>query len=169
MNLYASHEMLVSGPDFETCRCKTQRFFDRHILIRYDTVHIAAAASVPATDPCFWERVTAGMAANRKVLAELIVELSAEGFKLMTDLSAMPKGYQSKIFHIIAHMLDGFFGVDSRFYVLDDDSHWLTDALRQSIKAAPTDYWLLKVDAESSVAVAAGHAPFIRAADVNPH
>jgi len=166
MNLHASHEMLVSGPDFATCCRKTRRFFERNLLVRYDQVQVVEAESVSAAHAVFWERLAAARAANREVLAGLLAELSAEGFRATADLMIMPQGYQSKILHTVAHLLDGFFGIDSRFYNLEEDSHGLTEAMQHKISTAPAGFWLIKVAASSGVA---GQSSFIRAADINPH
>jgi len=65
------------------------------------------------------------------------------------DIQQMGQGYQSKIFHTIAHLLDGFFGIDTLLYNLEDDSHWLSAERRRQIEAAPHTCWLMKVVAES--------------------
>jgi hypothetical protein len=86
------------------------------------------------------------LADNRQVLQKLIGELQAAGINDFNDLSAMPQGFQSKIFHTMAHLLDGFFGIDSRFYNLQEDSHWLSASLRRQIEAGPPEeFWLITV------------------------
>lgn len=151
MNLKGSHEILVAGESFAACEHKVLRFFKRNLLVRYDTVMIAATASLPAGDPAFWERVDRGLAANREVLQGLLAELAAEGFSSLGDLATMKQGFHSKTLHTASHLLDGFFGVDSFFYSYEDDSHWLAEATRKRIKAAPAAFWLLRVEGESSV------------------
>lgn len=149
MNLRVSHEILVTGPDFEACRHKVLRFFKKNILVRYDVVQIDAAGAVNAQEPFFWEGISRGEAANRKVLAEFVSELEEDGFRSMHDILGLDQGYRSKVFHTIAHLVDGFFGIDSCFYNLVDDSHWVSETLRQQIESSPADYWLLKAAAES--------------------
>jgi len=147
VDLHGTHEILVSGPDIETSRRKTRFFFDHNMLVRYDTVHIVEA--ITAEHPEFWPRIERGEAANRKVLADLLAELAQEGYGQLEDIARMGQGYQSKIFHTIAHLLDGFFGIDTYLYNLEDDSHWLFPETRQKIADSPRDYWLLKVAASS--------------------
>lgn len=145
MELTGTHELLVAGPDFETCRHKVLRFFARTELIRYDVVRVREEAAVNAGNPVFWERLAQGEAANRQVIDELFAELAAEGFQTAADFRHLGQGYVSKVFHTIAHLLDGFIGIDSRLYNLEEDSHRLSRGLRQKILAAPAEYWLLTV------------------------
>ena len=149
VDLQASHEILVIGADLETCRQKTLRFFAKNILVRYDSVTIVEAESVNGAHPRFWERVEAGEAANRMALANMLADLKAEGFQQLDDIMQLRQGYQSKVFHTIAHLLDGFFGIDTSLYNLEDDSHWLSAERRQQIEAAPHTCWLIKVAAAS--------------------
>jgi len=147
VDLHAEHEFLVSGADSETSRRKTRLFFDRNMLVRYDIVNIVEA--ITAEHPEFWPRIEHGEAANRKALADLLAELREEGYEQLKDILRMDQGYQSKMFHTVAHLLDGFFGVDTYLYNLEDDSHWLSRETRQKIADSPQDYWLLKVAASS--------------------
>jgi hypothetical protein len=59
------------------------------------------------------------------------------------DLLALKPGYPSKVLHILTHMLDGFIGIDSAFYNLVEDSHWLSEPLRTTILRNPEGYWLV--------------------------
>ncbi len=52
----------------------------------------------------------------------------------------MPQGYKSKMLHVITHFLDGFFGIDTFFYNLEEDSHWVSEELQKKIAEAPTYY-----------------------------
>jgi hypothetical protein len=149
VDLQASHEILVVGADLVTCRQKTLRFFAKNILVRYDSVTIVDDESVNGAHPRFWERVEAGEAANRMALANMLADLKAEGFQQLDDIMQLRQGYQSKVFHTIAHLLDGFFGIDTALYNLEDDSHWLSKERQQQIEAAPHTCWLVKVAAES--------------------
>lgn len=149
MNLQNSHELLIFGTDFESCRKKALLFFSKNMLVHYDTVTIDEEESVTAEDPSFWERIAEGEAANRQAIKELFEELQGEGYEGLADFFTMKQGFQSKLFHTIAHLLDGFFGIDSVLYNLENDSHWVPDALRKRIQASPTSYRLLKINAES--------------------
>lgn len=148
-SLTITHRLLVDGPDFTSCCQRVERFFARTILVKYDSVRIDAAQSCAATDPRFWEKVEQGLTANRETVADLLAELKASGTTALDDLGDLPQGYASKTLHTLAHLLDGFIGIDSNFYNLIDDSHWLSDQQRGRIKAAPAAHWLLSVEASS--------------------
>ena len=141
--------MLVDGPDFNTCRVRIERYFNRTLLVKYDSILIAAEKSINGSDPKFWELITAGITQNRCLLAELLHELKESGLDNINALTTLPQGYPSKTLHTMAHLLDGFFGVDSHFYNLMDDSHWLNDSRHDHIKQTPESYWLIHVEASS--------------------
>ena len=156
-NLEISHDLLLAGSDFGSCRQQVKRFFDRTMLIRYDEVLVMENESINGTDRNFWPKVRQGLAANQKVLAELLANLKGEGFVAVDDLQSLEKGYLSKILHTIAHLQDGFIGIDSRFYNLDEDSHGVSRELQQKIGATPGNYWLLRVTGRIA---APGEDPF---------
>jgi len=145
MKLEVTHKILAMEPDFAKSSAHVLRFLDHTSLVQYDAVRVVAAESYSATDPRFWPWLEQGLAANRQVLTQLTGELRAAGTKEFGDLVAMPQGFQSKIFHTMAHLLDGFFGIDSQFYSLPDDSHWLEASLRRQIETDPEDFWLITV------------------------
>jgi len=144
-NLEISHDILLAGSDFESCRKRVKRFFDRTMLIRYDEVLASENESISGSEKEFWTRLQESLAANHQVIGELLENLEAEGFTILEDLQGLEKGYVSKIFHTIAHLLDGFIGIDSRFYNLEEDSHGISRDLQQKILAAPQNYWILRV------------------------
>ncbi len=144
MRLENTHEILAIGPDFDSAKDYVLRFLDKTQLVKYDSVHVDPAEAVHATQPEFWEKVAQGMEGNRLVIDELLHELKESGISSLDDLRDLPQGYQSKTIHTITHLLDGFFGIDSVFYCPLEDSHWVSDALRQEILDDPSDYWLIK-------------------------
>jgi hypothetical protein len=144
-NLEISHDILMAGSDFSSCRQRVRRFFDRTRLIRYDEVLVMENESVNGAEKNFWARIEAGLGANQKVLGELLANLKEEGFLSLDDLQSLEKGYLSKILHTIAHLQDGFIGIDSRFYNLEEDSHGVSRTLHQKIGATPDSYWVLRV------------------------
>jgi hypothetical protein len=144
-NLEISHDILVAGSDFESCRKKVIRFFDRTMLVRYDEVLAFEDESINGAVKEFPARLKEGLAANHQVIGELLENLKAEGFTTLEDLQGLEKGYVSKTFHTIAHLLDGFIGIDSCFYNLEEDSHGITLDLQQEILAVPQKYWILRV------------------------
>ena len=144
-DLEISHDVLLAGSDFEFCRRRVKRFFDRTMLIRYDEVLVVESESVNGKDENFLPRLNQGLAANRAVVIELLGNLREEGFVTLEDLQDLEKGYLSKIFHTIAHLLDGFIGIDSHFYNLEEDSHTVSRDLQRKIFLAPQNYWLIRV------------------------
>lgn len=145
MKLEVTHTILAMEPDLEKSSGHVLRFLDRTTLVHYDAVRVVADQSCSATDPRFWPWLEQGLADNHRVLTQLLGELRAAGTKEFNDLPAMPQGFQSKIFHTMAHLLDGFFGIDSQFYSLPEDSHWLGESLRKQIEASPEEFWLVTV------------------------
>ena len=144
-NLEISHDILLTGSDFESCRKRVDRFFDRTTLIHYDELLVLEDESVNGAEKKFSARLQEGLAANKRVIEELLGNLKDEGFVTLEDLQGAQKGYISKILHTIAHLLDGFIGIDSRFYNLEEDSHGITRGLQQKIIAVPPQYWILRV------------------------
>ena len=145
MKLETSHEFLAMGPDFNTAQKAVLRFLDTTQLVRYDAVRVETHACLSATDAGFWPRIEQGLEDNRQVLRQLASELKESGVFSLDEALTLHQGFQSKLFHTIAHMLDGFFGIDSCFYNLATDSHWLTADLKKEIEAAPEDFWLIRV------------------------
>ena len=144
-NLEISHDILLAGSDFASCRKRVKRFFDSTILIRYDQVQIVENVSINGTDKGFNIRLHEGLAANQKAIGELLDNLKDEGFETFKDIQGVEKGYVSKIFHTIAHLLDGFIGIDSGFYNLEEDSHGISKELQQKISVSPENYWIFRV------------------------
>jgi hypothetical protein len=144
-NLAISHDILIAGSDYESCRQRVKRFFDRTMLIRYDDVEVIENESINGTDGNFRDRIREGLKANQKVLGEFLENLKDEGFLSIDDIQGLEKGYLSKILHTIAHLQDGFIGIDSRFYNLEEDSHGVSRDLQQKITVTPYRYWILKI------------------------
>ncbi len=144
------HEILIGGGDFDLAASRLQHFFALYQLVRYDAVQVVKEHSLVAKDRLFWERIELGEARNRTILEGLISELGNENFVTLADLKNIPPGYPSKMLHTIAHFIDGFFGIDSFFYNLEEDSHWVSQPCRSRISSAPSSYWLLAMEAEFS-------------------
>jgi hypothetical protein len=140
------HDILIEGSDFESCKKHLSSFFDRTMLIRYDEVIIMEKESINGADQTFWPRVQEGLTANKKALKQLLANLKEEGFVSLDDLQALEQGYLSKILHTIAHLKDGFIGLDSRFYNLVEDSHSITRGMLQKLIETTDHYWILRVE-----------------------
>ena len=143
------YEFLVAGPDFGTCAGKIERFFSNNLLVRYDQVRSDAAGSLSAANKDFATCLQTALAANRTLIKGLVADLEEEGFADLSQWHTMQQGYVSNTVHTLAHMLDGFFGVDSCFYNLVDDSHQVSETLMKKIAQKPQEYWLIKTEASS--------------------
>lgn len=148
MKLENSHLMLVMAPDAAKAASLVRRFLERTQLVRYDAVHLYQEEGQNAAAAGFAARLEEGLEANRRALDEVVVELKRAGIRSLDELARIPQGYQSKLAHTAVHLLDGFFGIDSAFYNLVEDSHWLTSQLRREIELAPEDYYLLPLKGE---------------------
>ena len=142
MELLARHMVLSEGESPETCRTQVINYFERTSLVHYDTIVIDEDI-LCGSDPKFGQQLDLGLKRNRQTLDKFIEELGATGFEKRDDLMGLNQGYQSKILHIIAHFVDGFIGIDSVFYNLVDDSHWLSAATKKQIGREPERFNLL--------------------------
>ena len=142
------HEILVRGSDFEACKKKVLHFFEKYQLVRYSSIHILEKESLSASRSGFDERLRNAIMENRKIINDLIKEFQGEGVSTLDDLKDLPQGYQSKMLHVITHLLDGFFGIDTYFYNLEEDSHWVSEEFWGRIKDMPPHYWIISTEAE---------------------
>jgi hypothetical protein len=134
--------VLSEGKNPEACKTQVMNFFEQTTLVRYDNI-VFDEIILSATDPKFSEELDLGLKRNRQTLRKFIDELGETGFETRSDLMAVDQGYQSKILHIIAHFLDGFVGIDSVFYNLVEDSHWLSNDTKEQIDQEPDRFNLL--------------------------
>ena len=142
------HEILTKDQDFEFSKKRVLRFFQKYHLVSYSHVHVFDNESLPASSHDFESRLQKALLKNRQLLNTLLNDLLSEGYTTIQDLQTIPQGHRTKIFHVITHLLDGFFGLDTHFYNLEEDSHWVSDAFWEKIKTNPSQYWLLAVEAE---------------------
>ncbi|MFT5698831.1 MAG: hypothetical protein ACI8ZB_001687 [Desulforhopalus sp.] len=146
MQRISQHNILLGGESFAHCNQQVHKFFDLTSLVIYDCIEVQELRSVSGLDAHFLEIIDQMQAKNRRIVKGLIAEISKSGITRTQDLIKIEQGYLSKTFHILSHFLDGFIGIDSHFYNLLDDSHWLSGQTRQIIEENPTHYWLLHVD-----------------------
>lgn len=152
-----THWLMCEADGFAAARSYVVNFFNNSILLHYDAVTVIEENSCSADNETFWPVLEQGVDANHTVLRGFIEDLQAEGCLQIAEVPKLAMGYPSKLLHIIAHLVDGFIGIDSVFYNLVEDSHWISDDLRKTIMAAPDRYWLILVEASftlpSSVAL----------------
>jgi len=144
MNVEVVHEFLVTGSDPSGCCVRVKNFLEKNLLLRYQELDIDQNLCVNAHHADFWPRVSAGLAENRRVLARLLAELSEQGFARTDDLVNLEQGFASKTLHTVVHILDGFIGIDSAFYNMADDSHWISRVREELIKKNPSGYHLVR-------------------------
>ena len=89
------------------------------------------------------------MKITKNLLKQLIKELGDEEVTNLKDLEELPQGYKSSMLHIVTHFFDGFFGVDTYFYNLEEDSHWVSEELIKKMQTSPSHFWILVLEAES--------------------
>ncbi|MEN8190009.1 MAG: hypothetical protein ABFS19_09205 [Thermodesulfobacteriota bacterium] len=156
------HEILIDGSDYESCCRRVESFFNSSELVRYDHIVIDEKSSISAADEDFRQRIDSGLTENRQVVNKLIRELSDEGFGELSDWEYMEQGYLSKTVHTLAHLLDGFIGIDSVFYNCLEDSHTLSAVLRARIEKNPANYYLIRVEGFAADRSRADQLPLLR-------
>ncbi len=142
-----SHWMIVEGDGFSACEHRVRRFFARTDLVHYETIEISQQEALRGDSPDFIHQLDQAISANRGVVKTLLAELAAEGVRGFADLHTLEQGVASKLFHTVAHLVDGFFGIDTVCYNLEEDSHWVSAAMHERIAADPASFWLLKIRA----------------------
>lgn len=139
--------LVEAGGYHEGCE-KVRYFLDQTALLKYDSIIFNEDDSRSAADDQFWGSVTSALGANQRSINDLIQELQENGYTDLRDLATMQQGYDSKILHILTHFLDGFIGIDSSLYNLVEDSHRVSESLRQKINSNPEGYWLMQARAD---------------------
>ena len=137
------HAILVKGSDLSDAKKKVLDFFGKYQLVRYSHIEILEKDSFDAGRSCFEDTLNTALKKNREIVRTLVQELQDEGFRAVEQLGEIPQGYQSKMLHVLTHFLDGFFGIDTYFYNLEEDSHWVSDELRHSMKENLAYFWLV--------------------------
>jgi len=148
--------MLLAGDSYSHCVDLVHRYFDLTSLVIYDCIEACEKKSFSGLDAFFFDTIAAAEQRNRQLVMELIDELKVAGINSTSDLNNVKQGYLSKTLHILSHLLDGFIGIDSYFYNLVDDSHWLPAETAATIRREPRHYWLIHIDCFAATAEEAG-------------
>ncbi len=156
MKRLSQHKVLLSGDSFEHCCDQLHKFFNLTSLVIYDCIETRKELSLCGLDAAFFTDIAAAENRNRLMTRDLLTELEKSGIKKTADLQHLAQGYLSKTLHILSHFLDGFIGIDSYFYNLLDDSHWLPTQTLQAIQDNPGHYWLIHIDCYSATPGEAG-------------
>lgn len=156
MKRISRHKILVAGDSFAHCSQQVKKYFDLTSLVIYDCIEIPEHEATSGIDADFFKQIKSAEQHNHQIVQDLISELQNSGVQTISDVQRIEQGYISKTFHILSHFLDGFIGIDSFFYNLLDDSHWLTEATTTEINKNPAHYWLLHLDCFSMTPEEAG-------------
>jgi len=156
MKQISRHKLLVMGESFDQCRLQVEHFFKKTTLVRYDNIEVRTELSRSGLDGDFMSQTQKAIDHNHKMLLELLGELQSSGFTALAQLDRLPQGYESKTLHIISHILDGFIGIDSHFYNLIDDSHWLPAQTEAEVNRIPEKFWLIHIDCFAATLEEAG-------------
>lgn len=156
MKQISKHKVLLVGDTYDHCVDQVHRYFNLTSLVIYDCIEAVESKSFCGLDGPFFATVYEAEKHNRSTMQELIDELVASGIEKTSQLQNVDQGYLSKTLHILSHFLDGFIGIDSYFYNLIDDSHWLPSATAREIKKNPHNYWLIHIDCFATTPEEAG-------------
>ncbi len=156
MKKISQHKVLLAGDSFDHCSTQVHKFFDLTSLVIYDCIETIENKSFSGLDAAFFDHIAEAEMHNRRSMQGLINELVKADICKTTDLQNVEQGYLSKTIHILSHFLDGFIGIDSYFYNLIDDSHWLPQTTAQVIHKNRRHYWLLHIDCFAATAKEAG-------------
>lgn len=139
-----NHLFLVNDPDSRSAHNHVVHFFATTTLVRYEKIKIVKKEIISAENKLFYPRLEKALEENQRIITGLIKELQEEsGINNINELPKLQQGFASKTLHTIAHLLDGFFTIDSCFFNLVEDSHGLSAELRQKIDHAPGSFWLV--------------------------
>lgn len=150
MKRIAQHKLLLLGDSYENCAQQVYKFFDLTSLVIYDCIEAIEDQSSSGLDADFFDRINGAEKKNHQTVQGLVDELSNAGIKETSDFHYLKQGYMSKTLHVLSHLLDGFIGIDSYFYNLIDDSHWLNEETAGDIRMKPNKYWLIHIDCFSA-------------------
>lgn len=145
MDYPISHYFLVRSQTATLSGQHVRRYLAGNQLITYTEFFVREGDILNAEDQRFWPLLEQGLEANLAFTARMIDHLKDEGIVSLDQLVGLAQGYATKVFHTLAHMVDGFIGVDSVFYNLIEDSHQVSVPLAASIRNAPGEFWLVPV------------------------
>jgi hypothetical protein len=139
------HLFLAAATSAAQAQRQAAHFMETTQLVVYQSISIRDEEIHSGHWQHFWQELETAITANSTFCNSLVDELAESGLIDIKDLLTLHPGYPSKMLHILTHMVDGFFGIDSAFYNLVADSHRLSDALRAAIEQNPEGYWLVPV------------------------
>ena len=147
VTLPVAHFFLSQAQSAELACRHVEKFLTGNPLLNYDKIIVLKEEALPATAAQFWSTLKEGLAANRAFAERMVSHLEGEGIQTVQQLKDVEKGYTSKVVHTLAHLVDGFIGIDSVLYNLVEDSHEVSETLRELLVKTPERYWLVQVRA----------------------
>jgi len=145
MERSSTHVILVKSKDEPEASALIERFFQRTTLVNYDRLEVVGDKTIRADDPMFFPALDRALEENLQLLRDSIDSLEQGGCHELADILFLTDPYLCKVFHIAAHLVDGFIGIDSAFYSIVEDSHRVSARLRSEIQEQPEHYRLLWV------------------------
>lgn len=142
------HTILVKGLDFSSAQKRVLHFFERYQLVRYSHIEVLREKSLNASQASFSKALEAAVARNHEIIHDLVDGLKTEEIIMVEQFTTMQQGYQSKMLHVLTHFLDGFFGIDTYFYNLEEDSHWVSENLQKTVLNNAKIFWLIFLKAK---------------------
>lgn len=146
MEKESQHIFLAQAESTKEAVRQVMHFLQTSDLVSYERLNIDETSVMDGNSDTFWEDLQRGVEKNRKFSRRVLQELQEAGLYEVTDLLALPQGYPSKLLHILTHMVDGFVGIDSVFYNMVEDSHWLGEKVETVIRENPEQFWLVPVE-----------------------
>jgi hypothetical protein len=140
-----SHYFLVHSQTALLATQHVERYLSGNQLISYSEFFVEPEEVVGGDQGQFWDTLGRGLTANDTFAKRMLNHLKEEGVTTVDQLLDLKQGYATKILHTLTHLLDGFIGIDSVFYNLVEDSHWVSEELSEIIRAGGKEYWLVPV------------------------
>ncbi|MBM9616208.1 hypothetical protein JWJ90_18220 [Desulfobulbus rhabdoformis] len=140
-----SHYFLVRAESATLAARHIERYLSGNQLISYAEFFVQAEEVLDKEHEKFWDTLGMGLVANDVFARRMLEHLKEEGATTLEDLLSIKQGYATKILHTLTHLLDGFIGIDSVFYNLVEDSHWVSEELSEAIRGQSDEYWLVPV------------------------
>ena len=140
-----SHYFLVRSQSALLAARHVEQYLAGNQLISYAEFFVQPEEVIGGGNEKFWDTLGMGLAANDVFARRMLAHLKEEGVTTLDGLLELKQGYSTKILHTLTHLLDGFIGIDSVFYNLVEDSHWVSEELAETIREQVEAYWLVPV------------------------
>jgi len=140
-----SHYFLVRAQTALLAARHVERYLSGNQLISYAEFFVQPEEVIGGEHEKFWDTLGMGLVANDVFARRMLAHLKDEGVTTLDQLLNLKQGYATKILHTLTHLLDGFIGIDSVFYNLVEDSHWVSEELSEAIRGQVQEYWLVPV------------------------